>query len=200
MSDQDIVSEWAQRQKQVREVNRLLRVIVATVRNHADYMVRHYQINGAAVWVLGVLRRQPGLRPRDLARQLALHVQVVTEALAELADRKLIHSVGGEAERVRYFLTEAGVSLIDEAPGPAQGALTAALHDLDDQALATLTRTLGSLVDCMPAAVHDAAILPLTDFVPQTVEAKAGKVKTLAIPRNNHQMAAQVVAIQGVRA
>ncbi len=197
MSDQDIVSEWAQRQKQIREVNRLLRVIVATVRNHADYMVRRYQISVAAVWVLGVLRRQPGLRPRDLARQLALHMQVVTEALAELVDCKLVHCVG-EAGRVRYFLTEAGVSLIDEAPGPAQGALTTALHDLDDQALAALTRTLGSLVDCMPVAEHGAAILPLTDFVPQPVEAKAGRVKPLDIPRINHQMATQVVATRGL--
>lgn len=165
MFGKDITSEWAQRQEQVREVNRLLRVIVATARNHAEYVAQHCQLDGTAVWVLGELRRQPGLRPRDLARQLALHVQVVSEAVADLETRNLVHAVMGETTRARYFLTEAGVNLIDAAPGPAQGVLTAALHDLDDQALGALTKTLGSLVDGLPAAERSAAILPLADFV-----------------------------------
>ncbi len=165
VEDTDVA--WARRQETLRGVLKLFRVIVSGVREHAEQVQRQCHITPAQLWALWELARAPGSRVLDLAKAMAMHVELVQTMVSELEARALarLTATGLTPKACRWSVTEAGLRLLADATVPARGVVAGALDSLDSTVLEDLAACLGPLVGAMQFKDGGAALMPLPDLI-----------------------------------
>lgn len=167
MPPDDTATSWARRQENLRGTLKLLRVIVAACRAHAELVERRYGLHGAQLWMLHELAQHPSLRIVDLAKGMAIHRAIVEQLAGGLAARGLISwdTAPAVPPRHRLRLAPAGRQLLATLDAPPQGPFNAALEHLDDHALAQLIAGLSEVSRHFTRTDPHAALRPLADIL-----------------------------------
>jgi DNA-binding MarR family transcriptional regulator len=152
------------RATQVRSVLQNLRRVFRSIQAHSRWVEKQCGVSSAQLWAIWELSTQPGLRVSDLSIIMSIHQSTASNMLDKLEDKGLVRRErrGPDQRVVHLYLTDEGTRLLANAPRPAQGALTHALQQVSDEALAQLDTGLEQLIRSMDADENEAGLEPLT--------------------------------------
>jgi DNA-binding MarR family transcriptional regulator len=148
-------------------VLRQFRVVFNAVKTHFRQVEQAAGLGGAQVWALSVIRDQPGIGVKELARTLDIKQSTASNLVRALLERDMVDAVrdGPDRRTVALHLRDAGAAVLARAPGPFAGVLPGALNELDAATLARLEADLGQLIKLLGAdADADAGTVPLADL------------------------------------
>jgi DNA-binding MarR family transcriptional regulator len=122
-------------------------------------------VSGAQIWALSELAGAPGLNVSGLAERLSVHLSTSSNLLDKLEAQRLIRRERSNADQrvVHIHLTGEGKRLIAKAPQPAEGIIPDALARMSPQAVRSLKRELGRLLELASRRDAGAAMTPLAD-------------------------------------
>lgn len=146
-------------------VLRRFRVVFNAVRAHFQAIEKQAGLGGAQVWALNVIRDHPGIGVGALAKSMDIH-QSTTSNLVKLLLRKELVSMGkasADRRHVELQILPAGLAILSQVPGPFEGVLPGALHQLPAASLLRLDHDLGELIALLKAD-ENAAGIPLADL------------------------------------
>jgi len=146
-------------------VLRQFRVVFNAVKTHFRQVEQAAGLGGAQVWALSVIRDQPGIGVKELARTLDIKQSTASNLVRALLERDMVDAVrdGPDRRTVALHLRDAGSAVLARAPGPFAGVLPGALNELDAATLARLETDLGALIKLLGADA-DAGTVPLADL------------------------------------
>ena len=146
-------------------VLRQFRVVFNAVKTHFRHVEQAAGVGGAQVWALSVIRDQPGIGIKELARTLDIKQSTASNLVRALLERDLVAATrdGTDRRTVSLHLADAGAAVLAKAPGPFAGVLPDALGELDAATLARLETDLGRLIALLGADA-DAATVPLAEL------------------------------------
>lgn len=134
-------------------VLRQFRQVFNAVKTHFQQIEKQVGLGGAQVWALGVIKSAPGLRMTELAQAMDIHQSTASNLVKALVERGLVVAVkdGPDRRVVQLKLTPAGAKVLRCAPGPFEGVLPNALHNMDAAALKRMHADLGKLIALLDA-------------------------------------------------
>ena len=99
---------------------------------------------------------QPGLRVSGLAKALQIKPSTASNLLDKLELRQLVRRERRDADNrvVCIWLTERGVGLVTDIPGPLQGRLRSALEAMPAATLTNLQQGMTMLLQLMGASAR----------------------------------------------
>jgi len=118
-------SMTATEQRVVAEVMDGVRAVVRALRLNTRAIEKQLGISLAQLWVLQILAEKPAESLNELALATATHQSSVSVVVRRLVERELVTRVTANADkrRVRIELTDAGRSLLKDAPPTVQVSL-----------------------------------------------------------------------------
>lgn len=127
--------------------------LVRTVQSGMRNIDASHGLSGSQVWALWQISVQPGLRVTELAEAQQLHPSTASNLLDKLETHGLVRRERRDADNrvVRLYLTDAGLELAKNLPGPLQGRLRQALRALPQAELAGLLNGVTSVLERMNA-------------------------------------------------
>ncbi|MHB8948088.1 MAG: MarR family winged helix-turn-helix transcriptional regulator [Rhodoferax sp.] len=146
-------------------VLRRFRVVFNAVRAHFQAIEKQAGLGGSQVWALNVVRDHPGIGVGALAKSMDIH-QSTASNLVKLLLRKELISMGKasvDRRQVELQILPAGLAILSQVPGPFEGILPGALHQLPPASLLRLDHDLGELIALLKAD-ENAAGIPLADL------------------------------------
>ena len=146
-------------------VLRQFRVVFNAVKTHFRHVEQAAGLGGAQVWALSVIRDQPGIGVKELARTLDIKQSTASNLVRALLERDMVAATrdGPDRRTVALHLRDAGAAVLARAPAPFAGVLPDALDELDAATLARLESDLGQLIKLL-GVDGDAATVPLADL------------------------------------
>jgi len=152
------------RSEHIRSIVQAFRLVFRSIQEHSRWVEKQCGVSAAQLWTMWELHARPGLRVSELSRALSIHQSTASNLLDKLERKRLIKRErrGPDHRVVRLYLTEQGRTLVEQAPRPAQGALSSALAALPDEELAGLDGNLSALVAAMHVQHPEAALEPLS--------------------------------------
>ncbi len=162
------------------EALKQFRQIFSSAQQHFRRIEDQCGISGAQLWALKEVAGHPGQRVSDLARAMSVHLSTASNLLDKLTKRNLVRRERNDPDQriVRLFLTEEGMRIVANAPGPARGVLPEALSRMQDAALDDLSRSLSLLLSTMELRDDEAAMKPLSSLIssdlPQDSSSRTG--------------------------
>lgn len=135
-----------------------LRRINQAIEEYSREVHRAYGLTGPQLWALKTLHRRGSLTAGELAEALVVHQSSVSVLLTRLERRRLVHRVRRRTDRryVEIALTEAGRTLAEQSPEPAQGRLLHRLRRMRPAEVTAIRRSIDTLVDAMAAGGMEA--------------------------------------------
>ncbi len=108
-------------------------------------------LSGSQLWALWQISAQPGLRVSGLAKALQIKPSTASNLLDKLELRQLVRRERRDADNrvVCIWLTEQGVGLVKDIPGPLQGRLRSALEAMPAATLTSLQQGMTTLLQLM---------------------------------------------------
>lgn len=146
---------------------RQFRVVFNAVKTHFRHVEQSAGLGGAQVWALSVIRDQPGIGVKELARTLDIKQSTASNLVRALLERTMVDARRDGADRrtVALHLLDAGAAVLARAPAPFAGVLPDALGELDAATLARLEADLGKLIALLGVdADADAGTVPLAEL------------------------------------
>ena len=142
------------------------RVIFRSVKKHFQFVEKRCQISGSQLWALAQVAETPGIRVTELAARLSIHQSTASNLIDLLVRKKLMSKRRSSSDNriVELYATEAGKSIIEQAPKPLRGILPDALEQLPPETLEQLNRCLGDLQEVMKSRDEEASGIPLADL------------------------------------
>jgi DNA-binding MarR family transcriptional regulator len=127
------------------------RLIFRSAKKHFQWVRERTGVNGAQLWLLAEIERQPGVRVTHVAKSMAIHQSTASNLIERLEkDRLLVRERSSQDQRVVHLsLTKAGRAVVARAPRPLYGVLRDALGSLDQADLAQLQELLEKLAGKM---------------------------------------------------
>ena len=158
------VGEGEERSEQIRSIVQAFRIVFRSIQEHSRWVEKQCGVSAAQLWTMWELQARPGLRVSELSQALSIHQSTASNLLDKLERKRLIKRErrGPDHRVVRLYLTDQGRALVEQAPRPAQGALSSALAALPDDAIAGLDGQLAALLTAMHVRNPDAALEPLS--------------------------------------
>ena len=125
----------------------LVRTVQAGMQNIDD----SHGLSGSQLWALWQISAQPGLRVSDLARALHIQPSTASNLLDKLELRSLMRRERCDADSrvVCLYLTDQGLGLVKEIPGPTQGRLRRALQAVPTPVLTGMIEGLSAVLEHM---------------------------------------------------
>jgi DNA-binding MarR family transcriptional regulator len=132
---------------------------------HFQRIESHCGVSGAQLWALSELSSAPGLSVSQLARKMSIHLSTSSNLLDKLEAQGFVRRERGTDDHriVRIFLTASGQRMLKKAPRPVEGVIPDALAKMPAQALRSLQRDLGLLLDLACVRSPGAALKPLAE-------------------------------------
>jgi len=142
------------------------RVIFRSIKKHSQSIERKCQVSGSQLWALALVAETPGIRVTELADKLSIHQSTASNLIDQLVHKKLLRRERAASDNrvVKLYLTEAGGSIVQQAPEPLRGLLLDALEQLPPEMLVQLNSRLGELLHAMKSRDEGAGGMPLTDI------------------------------------
>lgn len=125
--------------------------LVRTVQTGMHNMDSSHGLSGSQMWALWQISAQPGLRVSELAEAQHIHASTASNMLDKLEVRGLVRRERRDSDSrvVRIYLSEQGMAVVKDVPGPTQGRLRRALQELPAPVLAGLLEGLTSVLALM---------------------------------------------------
>lgn len=119
------------------------------------------------MWVLQEVQREEGIGITELAALLGIHQSTCSLLVEKLVENGYVSKVrhSGDRRRIGLQLCPAGLKVLSQLPGPAEGILPAALSALPEVVLKTLNINLEELVNNLSHKNDAFASTPLADIV-----------------------------------
>ena len=142
------------------------RVIFRSIKKHSQSIEKKCQVSGSQLWALALVAETPGIRVTELADKLSIHQSTASNLIDQLVHKKLLRRERAASDNrvVKLYLTEAGGSVVRQAPKPLRGLLLDALEQLPSEMLVQLNSRLGELLHAMKSRDENAGGIPLTDI------------------------------------
>lgn len=123
-------STTATEQRTIAEVMDGVRAVVRALRLNTRAIEKKLGISLAQLWVLQILAEKPADSLNELALATATHQSSVSVVVRRLVERELVTRTTAHQDkrRVRIELTDAGRSLLKDAPQTVQVSLVAGLR------------------------------------------------------------------------
>jgi DNA-binding MarR family transcriptional regulator len=146
-------------------VLRQFRVVFNAVKSHFRQVEQAAGLGGAQVWALSVIRDQPGIGVKELARTLDIKQSTASNLVRALLERDMVEATRDGADRrtVALSLRANGATVLARAPAPFAGVLPDALGELDAATLTRLEADLGKLIAVLDADA-EAGTMPLAEL------------------------------------
>jgi DNA-binding MarR family transcriptional regulator len=130
-----------------------LRRINQALEEYSREVYRAYGLTGPQLWALKTLHRRGSLTAGELAEALVVHQSSVSVLLTRLERRRLVQRVRRRSDRryVEIALTEAGRTLAEQSPEPAQGRMLHQLRRMRSAEVAGIRKSVDALVSAMAA-------------------------------------------------
>jgi len=125
--------------------------LVRTVQAGMQNIDVSHGLSGSQVWALWQVYVKPGLRVTELAEGQHLHPSTASNLLDKLETHGLVRRERRDTDNrvVRLYLTDLGLELVKNIPGPMQGRLRRALQDLPKTDLEGLLKGVTSVLALM---------------------------------------------------
>lgn len=148
------------------EVLKKFRIIFGTVKQHFREVEQSCGISGSQLWIIQLVNNSPNIGVSFLAEQLSIHQSTCSLLVEKLVKRKLITKVRStkDQRRVGLEVTNEAKSLLNKAPGPAEGALPNALAVLPENVLMDLNYSLGKIIAELENRDNEFAYEPLSNL------------------------------------
>lgn len=148
------------------EVLKKFRLIFGTVKQHFREVEQTCGISGSQLWILKLVSKTPNIGVSVLAKQLSIHQSTCSLLVEKLVKRKLINKVRSteDQRRVGLEVTDEAKTLLNKAPGPAEGALPNALAVLPECILNDLNNSLAKIIEELGNSGEQLAYEPLSDL------------------------------------
>ena len=136
--------------------------LVRTVQTGMQNIDDTHGLSGSQLWALWQISAHPGLRVSELAKALHIKPSTASNLLDKLELRQLVRRERRDADNrvVCLQLTDQGVDLVKDIPGPMQGRLRSALGNMPLPALANLRLGVASLLELMGAPARRRILRP----------------------------------------
>ena len=130
------------------EVLKQFRIIFKSVKAHFQNVEAQCRLSGAQLWALSVIVGQTGIKVSELAKELSIHQSTASNLVERLVSQGLVEKERSREDQrvVRLTPTAAGIGLVRQAPGPAEGVLPDALGHLPKATLDQLQHNLSELI------------------------------------------------------
>lgn len=130
-----------------------LRRITKALEDYSREVYRDYGLTGPQLWALKTLYHRGPLSAGALAEALVVHQSSVSVLIARLERRRLVRRVRRRSDRrfVEIALTDAGQTLAQRSPEPAQGRLLHELRRMPPGEVAKIRASVEALVTAMAA-------------------------------------------------
>jgi DNA-binding MarR family transcriptional regulator len=130
-----------------------LRRVVRALELYSQEVRRDFGLTAPQLWALKTLHLQGSLTVNQLAGALAVHQSSASLLVSRLEHRGLIRRSRSQTDRrfVRIEATEKALSLVAEAPEPAQGKLLHGLSGMSPARIHGIRRAVDDLVGAMEA-------------------------------------------------
>ena len=148
------------------QVLKKFRIIYGSVRQHFREIEKRCGVTGSQLWILQEVSSSPGLGITELAERLSVHQSTSSQLVEKLVSRGLIHKERSKEDqrRVGLYLNEKAKTILDKAPGPAQGVLPEALQALPESSLLALENSLLEVIGQLQTRDDKLAEQPLADL------------------------------------
>lgn len=148
------------------EVLKKFRIIFGTVKKNFREVEKKCGISGSQLWILQLVSKSPNIGVSVLAEQLSIHQSTCSLLVEKLVKRKLITKVRSteDQRRVGLEVTNEAKSLLNKAPGPAEGALPNALATLPENVLNDLNNSLKKVIEKLGNRDEQFAYEPLSNL------------------------------------
>lgn len=148
------------------EVLKKFRIIFGTVKQHFREVEQNCGISGSQLWIIRMVSKSPNIGVSVLAEQLSIHQSTCSLLVEKLVKRKLITKVRSteDQRRVGLEVTNEAKSLLNKAPGPAEGALPNALATLPENVLNDLNNSLKKVIEKLGNRDEQFAYEPLSNL------------------------------------
>ena len=125
--------------------------LVRSIQSGMQNIEGSHGLSGSQLWALWQISAQPGLRVTELAEAQHLHPSTASNLLDKLEARGLVRRERRDTDNrvVRLYLTDPGLALAKDIPGPMQGRLRLALREVPLPVLQGLLRGVASVLDLM---------------------------------------------------
>lgn len=161
------MSDYKNRGKELPvEVLKKFRLIFGSVKNHFKSVETECGISGSQVWILKEVKNNPGIGITTISEKLSIH-QTTSSLLVEKLVKKqyLIKERSTEDQRkVGLNITKSGSTILDFAPGPAEGLLPNAVSKLPIEKLDLLDALLLDVIKELGSHDEEMASQPLADM------------------------------------
>lgn len=139
------------RRDQEMSVIQHFRTVIRAIQAHSTWVERQCGVSAAQLWALWEIHAEPGLRVKDISERLSIQPATASNLLDKIQAKGLIRRdrCGPDQRVVQLFATEAGETLLADAPGPAEGALLNALARMSAGEVEALGAGLSLLVSRM---------------------------------------------------
>ncbi len=126
------------------QVLKKFRIIYGSARQHFREIEKNCGISGSQLWILHEIAKEPGIGVTELSERLSIHQSTCSQLVDKLVVGNLVGKERSKEDqrRVGLKLTEAANTILQKAPGPAEGILPEALQALPESALLALDKSL----------------------------------------------------------
>jgi MarR family transcriptional regulator, organic hydroperoxide resistance regulator len=148
------------------DVLRKFRLIFGSVKSHFKNVEAECGISGSQVWILKEVKNNPGIGITTISEKLSIHQTTSSLLVEKLVKKKfLIKERSTEDQRkVGLNVTELGNSILELAPGPAEGLLPNAVRKLSSEKLVLLDALLSDVINELGNYDAQMANKPLADM------------------------------------
>lgn len=136
--------------------------LVRSVQNGMQNIDDRHGLSGSQLWALWQISARPGLRVSQLASALHIKPSTASNLLDKLEVRQLVRRERRDADNrvVRLHLTDHGLEVVKDIPGPMQGRLRGALGKMPQPVLGNLRNGMASLLELMGDSTRRRALQP----------------------------------------
>jgi len=149
----------------IQNVTQQLRIVFRAIQAHSKYIEKQFGLSSAKLWMLHTLHSTPGIKVSKLANALAIHPSTCSNMLDKLEEKGFVYRQRSRTDQraVHLTLTEKGHNVLQKAPQPAQGELSAALERLSDHNISLLETALQELVGELNTKNTTMGLRPIPD-------------------------------------
>lgn len=148
------------------QVLKKFRVIFGSVRNHFREIEQTCGVSGSQLWLMQEIQNAPGIGVSELAERMCIHQSTCSQLVEKLTASSLVIKERSKEDqrRVGLHLSEAARTMMESAPGPAEGVLPGAVRALPEDAMLALDESLSRVIEHLQVKDDSLAGKPLGDM------------------------------------
>lgn len=149
--------------EQEKAIRKQLRAIFKVIQAHSKRVEYACGLSSVRLWMLHEISSAPGIKVSELATKLSIHRSTCSNMLDKLEGQNVIYRKRSKTDQraVHLYITEEGQVLLEKAPSPPEGKLSASLKIISEEQLTDLEKSLGVLLEAMHCDDEQDGLMPI---------------------------------------